>query len=226
MTSYKAELHDLITIREAIERLLVHRGRRGGLVELGTEGAGEAGRTHFRPKEWTDDDKILLRSAFISAHLDLLVRCPSNKAAESGEMFERIPSDKLAESKAFHVALPGEKIIARMTDSLAEYNGRDLRVSRSQFEKWFRKQKRLLRNVRRQGAPSKTSKRGRPPDQFGLAIAISQELFRGLLVTRYPPREVAAQIVVAAQSQHGRTVSLSTALRAVRWRLDRRSARP
>jgi hypothetical protein len=219
-TNYKAQLNDVITIRQAVERVVVYLGRRGGWFPVTNSEADALGQTHFRPKEWTTKAKDLLANAFVSGEVNLLVRLPSDVPS-----FEPIPPEKLSLSKSFRIALPGEKIIARTGDSLFDYDGRDVRVSRAQFEKWLLKCKRLLLAVRRQGSPSKTSKRGRPAQQLGRAIAISNELFPGKLITRGTPREAAAQIFLAARTQHATSISLSTAQRAVNWRRGRRSAR-
>jgi hypothetical protein len=219
-TNYKAQLNDVITIRQAIERLVVYLGRRGGRFALTNSEADALGQTQFRPKEWTTKAKDLLANAFVSGEVSLLVRLPSDVPS-----FEPIPPEKLFSSKSFRIALPGETIIARTGDGLWEYDGRAVRVSRAQFEKWFLKSKRLVLALRRQGRRSTSSKRGRPAEQLGRAIAISNELFPGKLITRYAPRDAAAQIVVAAQPRYITSISLSTAQRAVNWRRGRRSAR-
>jgi hypothetical protein len=219
-TNYKAQLNDVITIRQAIERLVVYLGRRGGWFPVSNSEADALGQTHFRPKEWTTKAKDLLANAFLSGEVNLLVRLPSDVPS-----FEPIPPELLFSSKSFRIALPGDKIIARTRDSLSEYDGRDVRVSRAQFEKWFLKSKRLVLALRRQGRRSTSSKRGRPAQQLGRAIAISNELFPGKLITSGTPREAAARIVVSAQSQYATRISLSTAQRAVNWRRGRRSAR-
>jgi hypothetical protein len=218
--NYKAQLNDVITIRQAIERLVVYLGRRGAWFALTNSEADALGQTHFRPKEWTEKAKELLANAFVSGEVSLLIRLPSDVPS-----FEPIPPEKLCSSKSFQITLPGEKIIARTGDSLSRYDGRDVRLSRPQFEKWFLKSKRLVLVLRRQGKRSTSSKRGRPAQQLGRAIAISTELFPGKLITRYAPRDAAAQIVVAAQTRYITSISLSTAQRAVNWRRGRRSAR-
>jgi hypothetical protein len=217
---------DLLTIRECIEILVDRRTGRDPIPPLPPRVAEHVGTTHLRPRCWIDEAKDRLHQALIGGEVGLY----ASRKVRGGEnvtfdAFIRIPSEKLAQSTALAIALPGDIMQARARDSLASFNGHEIRIRKSELEAWRRRHRKLLDKTKARRKPPRRPKPGRPDQERGLAINAIRELYPLGLPAGKPHRAIARQVVAEVKSRYEASISLRTAQRAVDWVSKRRSAR-
>jgi len=215
---------DMLTLRECIEILLDHRTGRDRLRSLPPTSADFLGTTHIRPRAWIDEAKGQLHRALIAGQIGLYASRKIRDGANAvSDAFVRIPSERLARSRAFCIALPGDVLWVRVNDSLASFQGSEIRIMRSELEAWLRRRRRLFDRTkfrRRSRRPL-----GRP-DRLGWAIhAIDASNLLGPPLTGKSQRQLARELVAEVGLRYGRSISLRTAQRAVERVSRRRSAR-
>jgi hypothetical protein len=215
---------DMLTLRECIEILLDHRTGRDHLRSLPPTSADFLGTTHIRPRAWIDEAKGQLHRALIAGQIGLYASRKIRGGANAvSDAFVRIPSERLARSRAFCIALPGDVLWVRVNDSLASFQGSEIRIRRSELEAWLRRRRRFFDRTRFRRRSQRPA--GRPDRQFGWAIhAIDASNLLGPPPTGKSQRQLARELV-AVGLRYGRSISLRTAQRAVQQASRRRSAR-
>jgi hypothetical protein len=215
---------DMLTLRECIEILLDHRTGRDRLRSLPPTSADFLGTTHIRPRAWIDEAKGQLHRALIAGEIGLYASRKIRDGANAvSDAFVKIPSERLASSRAFCIALPGDVLWVRVKDSLASFQGSEIRIRRSELEAWLRRRRRLFDRTRLRRQSRRPPGR---PDRIGWAIHVIDELrLLGPPPTGKSQRQVAREVVAGVGSRYGASISLRTAQRAVERASRRRSAR-
>ncbi len=215
---------DMLTLRECIELLLDRRTGRDRLRSLPPTSADFLGTTHIRPRAWIDEAKGQLHRALIAGEIGLYASRKIRDGANAvSDAFVRIPSEGLARSRAFCIALPGDVLWVRVNDSLASFQGSEIRISRSELEGWFRRRRKLLDRTKfRRRSPRPAGR----PDRVGWAIhAIGESSLLGPPPTSKSQRQLARELVAEVGLRYGKSISLRTAQRAIKRVSRRRSAR-
>ena len=136
---------DILTLRECVEILLDRRTGRDRLRSLPPTSADFLGTTHIRPRAWIDEAKGQLHRALIAGEIGLYASRKIRDGANAvSDAFVRIPSERLARSRAFCITLPGDVLWVRVNDSLASFQGSEIRITRSELEAWLRRRRRLF----------------------------------------------------------------------------------